>query len=112
MRLCRYSGVNDSPRDRLVRSRLLSDPRLVTKLVREFNELPPFPPGGFACPADVGSQILALLAYPNGQRLTIAFELSGCEGVMNGDLIRIANGYGSHPRLGPRLLAELEQLAS
>jgi hypothetical protein len=111
IRLCRYAGLNDPPPGRLVRSRLLSDSALVTRLVRQFNELPPFPPGGFACPSDDGSQILAQLAYPNGKQVTIAFELTGCQGVSNGDLVRIANGYGSHPRLGPHLLTELEQLA-
>jgi hypothetical protein len=64
--------------------------------VRQFNELPPFPPGAFACPADDGSQIVGLLAYPNGKRVTVAFELTGCQGVRNGDVVRLANGYGPH----------------
>jgi hypothetical protein len=110
MRLCRYSGVNDSHRDRLLRARLLSDPVLVTRLVGQFNELAPFPPGTYACPADDGSQIVALLGYPNGKEVTVAFALTGCRAVENGDLVRSTYGYGSHPHLGPGLLAELEQL--
>lgn len=110
IRLCRYSRLADHRRVRLVRSRLLSDPTLLTQLVVEFNELPPFPPGAFACPADDGSQIVALLAYSNGRQVTIAAELTGCQGVTNGDVVRIANGYGDHPRLGPRLLTELKRL--
>lgn len=110
MRLCRYSGLNVSPRTRLVRSRLLTNPALVTELVGQFNQLPPFPPGVFACPADNGSQIVALLAYPNGNHVTIMFELTGCQTATNGDLVRVANGYGTHPGLGPHLLSELERL--
>jgi hypothetical protein len=89
---------------------MLSDPALVARLVRQFDELPPFPLGALACPSDDGSRILALLDYPNGKRDTVAFELTGCQGVTNGDLVRIASGYGSHPRLGPHLLTELERL--
>jgi hypothetical protein len=111
IRLCRYSGLTHPPWNGLVGSRLLSDPALVNKLVRQINELPPFPPGGFRVPADDGAQILALLAYPNRKRVTIAFELTGCRGVTNGDLVRLANGYGPHPEVGPRLLTELKQLA-
>jgi hypothetical protein len=46
---------------------------------RQFNELPPFAAGAFACPADDGSQIVGLLAYPNGKRVTVTFELTGCQ---------------------------------
>jgi len=86
-----------------MRSRLLTNPARVTTLVRQFNELPPFPPGAFACPADDGSQILALLAYPNAKHVTIAVELTGCQRVTNGDLVRIDSRH---------LLTELEQLVN
>jgi hypothetical protein len=59
-------------------------------------------PAQCACPADDGSQILALLAYPNGSQVTIGVELTGCQRVTNGDPVRIANGH---------LLTELAQLA-
>ncbi len=110
MRLCRYGGLNASPPNGLVHSRLVSGRAIITRLVGQFNQLPPFPPGAFACPSDDGTQILALLAYPNGKQVTIAVSLTGCEGVTNGDVDRVANGYGSHPRVGPDLLSELERL--
>jgi hypothetical protein len=91
IRLCRYSGLNASPRTSLVRSRLLTDPALITSVVRQFDELPPFPAGGFACPSDDGSAILALLAYPNAKQVTIAVSLRGCQGVTNGNLVRMSH---------------------
>lgn len=112
LRLCRYSGLNDAAPLRLERSRLVTDQRLLTHLIDEFDALPPYPRGvAFACPSDDGSQLLALLDYPHGQRVTVAVDETGCQVVTNGDVGRLADGYGN-TRVGPRLLAELNKLTA
>jgi hypothetical protein len=67
--------------------------RLVDGLVHDFNRLPAFPTDPVpSCPADFGSRVDALLAYPAGQRVTIGVGLTGCEGATNGNLARWAYG--------------------
>jgi len=110
MRLCRYAGVNGHPPGALVHSRLVTDPVLLGELTEQFNGLPAFPPGPVSCPIDDGSQILALLVYADGRNVTIASDLTGCQLVTNGDLIRTAAGFGAAPQAGERLLHELERL--
>ena len=111
IRLCRYSGVNVQTRLALVSSRLLQSPVLVRELVSEFGRLPPLR-GAVACPADDGSQIVALLAYPRGHRVTISVGLTGCELVTNGSVHRAALGMGTPPAFGPQLVAQLKRLVS
>jgi hypothetical protein len=108
IRLCRYSGLNSLPPLTLVGARLLSNGRLVRKLIGEFDRLPPPPPGAYRCPSDDGSQILALLAYPDGHDVTISVRLTGCTGVTNGSVARSAMGVIG--TAGPRLVAQLERL--
>jgi hypothetical protein len=110
IRLCRYAGLNAHPRFKLLRSSLRSNRRLIRKLVREFDRLPPFAPGAVACPADSGSQIVALLAYPNGRAVRISVGLSGCASVTNGDVVRTAFGFGTPRKFGPQLVSELKHL--
>lgn len=110
LRLCRYSGFNAHPASGLVRTKLVSARDERDDLVDQFNRLPPFAPGAIACPFDDGSQILALLGYQHGHRVRIAFALTGCEGVSNGDLTRRAAGAGRPPAFGPQLRAALERL--
>ncbi len=110
IRLCRYSGLNDHPPLILVRARLLNRPRLVAQLVKRFDGLPSGPQGAVSCPADDGSEIVALVSYPGGHRVRISVGLTGCLGVSNGSVNRTASGYGPHPARGPRLLAELKRL--
>ncbi len=110
IRLCRYSSLNAHPALRLTHARLLDQASLVTQLVRRFDGLPREPRRVFACPADDGSKIVALLSYPSGHQLQISVGLKGCELVTNGSVGRTAAGFGSHPNRGPRLLAQLERL--
>ncbi len=112
IRLCRYSGLNASPRLMLVRSRLVSSRAVVRRLVDEFDRLPPPPAGAVACPDDDGSQIVALVSYPAGQQVTIAVGLTGCALVTNGSVHRTAAGIGSPPTFGPQLVAQLERLVA
>lgn len=93
-----------------MRSRLLSSRALVTKIVDEFDELKRFPPGAFACPSDDGSLVLALLAYRGGEQVKIEVDRTGCRGVTNGDVVSIANGYGSP--VGPKLEQQLDTLTA
>jgi hypothetical protein len=109
IRLCRYSGLNAHPRLALVGSRRLDDRTIVHQLVSEFDRLPSLH-GAVACPADDGSQILALLAYPYGHRVSISVGLTGCALVTNGSVHRTAAGLGTPRAFGPQLLASLKQL--
>jgi len=111
LRLCGYAGLNGAAPLQLERSRLLSGGGLVTQLVDEFDALPPYPEVGVHCPLDDGSQVLALLAYPGGRRVTVALDETGCNRVTNGELARIASGYDDTP-VGPRLVAELRALTA
>jgi hypothetical protein len=110
IRLCRYAGLNAHPPLTLLRSSLHIGPRLVRKLVHEFDELPPFAPGAVACPMDDGSQIVALLAYPDGHAAKISVALRGCASVTNGDVVRTASGVGTPRKFGPQLVSELKRL--
>jgi hypothetical protein len=111
LRLCGYSGVNGMAPLQLERSRLVTDERLVTHLADEFDALPPYPKVSPFCVLDDSSQVLALLAYPHGQQVTVALDETGCNRVTNGDVARIASGYGNTPG-GPHLVAELKALAA
>ncbi|MGI8411406.1 MAG: hypothetical protein ACR2QA_02725 [Solirubrobacteraceae bacterium] len=110
IRLCRYSGGNAHPPAKLIRSRLLTGRLRINSLIRDFNKLPPFGPGATSCPSDDGSQIDALLAYPNGERVTVKTSLTGCRDVTNGNLIRTAEGFGVPRQFGPQLITELKAL--
>lgn len=92
LRLCRYAGLNDPLPLTLTRSRLLTtEHALIVRLARELDALPPLRPGLFACPADDGSEVVAMFAYAPHDNVTVAFETSGCARVSNGDLVRSAS---------------------
>ena len=99
--LCRYSSLNDHPPLSLTHSRLISRQSIVRKLVREFDHLPRGPRGPVACPSDDGSEILALLRYPQGREVTISVHLTGCTPATNGSVSRMAT---------QGLIAQLERL--
>ena len=110
VRLCRYSGLNAHPPLTLARAALHTSPSLVRRLVREFDRLPALGPGVLVCPFDDGSEIVALLSYPDRHAVAISVGLLGCATVSNGNLHRTASGIGSPRRLGTQLLVELEHL--
>jgi len=107
IRLCRYGVL---PSLLLQRSTLLRSSSVVSRIVRDFDRLPPPPSGLIACPADLGSQVVALIAYPAERLVTISADLTGCAGVTNGNLSRSAAGVGTPRPYGPQLLAELGRL--
>lgn len=75
------------------------------------SQLPPLT-GPVACPADNGSQILAVLSYPGGRAVHISVSLTGCASASNGSINRSAAGIGTPRPFGPALLALLERLVS
>ena len=109
IRLCRYSGFGADPRLRLIRSVLRTDASLVAELLGKLDRLPAAP-GAFSCPADDGSEIILLLAYPDGHAVTVSVGLTGCERVTNGSAYRTAATIGAPPAVGPQLLAQLKRL--
>jgi hypothetical protein len=110
IRLCRYAGLNSAlASGSLAGSRLVRSRTLVGGLVSKFDQLKQLPPGKvFACPDENGSQVLALLTYPSGERVTILVQTSGCGEVSNGDVSRTASGQATS--VGQRLVAELTRL--
>jgi hypothetical protein len=88
------------------------------ELTGEFDALPPVPSFvgkhiRFVCPLiNLGKWLLALLAYPQGKRVTFELQLSPvtCQTAINGSVVRIASQGES--TLGQRLLAELQRLTA
>jgi hypothetical protein len=108
LRVCRYSGLNAHPALTLVRSALVTKASVVAKITNELDALHK-QSGLVFCPADLGGEIVLLLAYPGDKADTISVGTSGCAGVTNGNLSRTASGFGSS--VGPDLLLpELERL--
>lgn len=106
VRLCRYGTL---PELGLRRSTLLTASSVTKRLLADFDRLPP-PPLHVRCPEDLGSEIVAYLAYPAGHRVAIAVSLTGCQLATNGELVRSASGFATSNRSGPALLAELRRL--
>lgn len=110
IRLCRYSGLNDQPtvhghpRDVLLSSRLITDQKLISSLVQQWDELERPGPGAVACPNDQGRVVTALLSYPNGRHVTVATSYTGCEWASNGDVAGVYNRHLWHElvKLTPR----------
>ena len=111
MRLCRYPGANSPGALRLAGTLLSTDRTLVHHVADELDALPRYPKGAvFSCPLDDGSEVLVLLAYPGGRRLTVSIGQTGCQNATNGDVGSLA-GLNAN-RVGPRLQAELQRLTS
>jgi hypothetical protein len=109
LRLCRYAGLNATPRLALLDQTLVQQHKHVARLVGELDALVPFPPGAFACPADDGSQILVLASYPAHHQLRVSVALTGCGTATNGSVISTTANAGNNPH-GPKLLAQLKRL--
>jgi hypothetical protein len=84
MVLCRYNGMNESPRDGLRASRVIVGGAVVEQWRARFNRLRPVGPGPWSCPADVGSILrIAFVASPQSY-VVLTADLSGCRFVSNG----------------------------
>ncbi len=108
--LCRYSGINSHPSYGLVASEVVSRHATIHRLVHRFDALKPAPPGAFSCPADQGSDILAMLAYPGEHQVRILVTLTGCAAASNGDVSRAVFNFNGRNPQGPKLVAELKRL--
>jgi len=109
IRLCRYSGaIRSGPiTGRLVSRRLLERPSLLAALTSDLDELPPIPNPPPPCPFIPADQVLALLAYPGGQRVRVLVPLAGsCAVVTNGSISR----FTDEDVASTQLIAELDQL--
>jgi hypothetical protein len=109
VRLCRYAGLNARPSLKLRRSMLVADPGTIAELIANLDALRPIK-GAFSCPTSNGSRVLALLAYPDGHRLTISVGTGGCGIVTNGKLVRTVASLSHTNPVGPRLLGQLKRL--
>jgi hypothetical protein len=112
-RLCSYSGLGNSkdrvPELSLIRSRLVATAGPLADLGADFNALAPVPHRLIVCPAGDDSEIVALIAYPSGQQLTITLRRTGCAEVTNGALLRSAFQAAYNPAAG-KLNDELQRL--
>jgi hypothetical protein len=83
---------------------------VIRRLLADFDKLP-LPELHVRCPEDLGSEVVAYLAYPGGHRVTIVVSLTGCKLATNGEIVRSASGFGtSNHSAGPALLSELARL--
>lgn len=85
--LCRYRGLSDpnpSYVNQLVGSATLTDPQQLQLSADQFNALPPFPNGVFACPLDDGSSLLASFEYANSPPDEVSIRSTGCSSATNG----------------------------
>jgi hypothetical protein len=75
-------------------------------------ELAALPPqhGTVVCPADDGSQVVAILTYPQSRTLAVSVGLRGCETATNGTVSRTASGFGTPPEKVPPLVNQLEHI--
>ncbi|MGI8711584.1 MAG: hypothetical protein ACR2NR_00035 [Solirubrobacteraceae bacterium] len=110
IQLCRYGGLNAQPPLVVDRMRLLRAHRLISSLIHQFDRLPPPPQGPVACPDDDGSQIIALLGYPDGRAVPVSIGLTGCAAASNGTVQRTALVFGSPPTFGPQLVTHVKRL--
>lgn len=104
--LCRYAGLNDPAHraGRLVRSRVLARRAIVRALGHQLDRLHRLPKGAVSCPLDDGSEVAVIFRYPRGRDDPVTVELTGCQVVTNGHLIRTAATPGS------KLIARLRSL--
>lgn len=102
--LCRYRGLNPQPKraGTLLRSRRIDNAAKIAQLASALSGLPPFPAGGFACPSDDGSEIVARFTYPHAPVDPVVVDLTGCQGVGNGHVERWLKD--------PMLIRELQKL--
>jgi hypothetical protein len=109
MLLCRYRGVSPTPdlAGTLAVSRRIKEEATVKRVAREFNALPPIPPGSgvAACPSDNGSTVIAFFHYARAPAVPVTANLRGCRSVTNGQAVRTAL---TAP--GERLLRHIENL--
>ena len=83
--LCHYGPL---PQHLLVGSRLVTSRARLHKIVHGLNALPPMPRQPIACPVDNGAHIVLIVLYGTGPTRVIDAQLSGCEIVRRGSVVR------------------------
>lgn len=104
--LCDYGGLNaGSNSGRLAASVAVSNASLIELLARSFDTLRASR-GVFHCPMDDGSEITATFAYPVAAADVVRVDLTGCQTVTNGKVIKSAASAK-----GQALIARLQRIA-
>ena len=85
------------------------DPAAVDKVVRDLNELYPYPDTGInvqSCPSSNGSQYVVKFTYPNGDKWTVIVDRDGCQDVTAGGFWPRTSAFSN-----PQLLKDLDALS-
>ncbi|PZS14132.1 MAG: hypothetical protein DLM64_02150 [Solirubrobacterales bacterium] len=106
--VCSYRGLNPSPKriGTLLHTRRVASAKRNAGIARELDALPPFPSGehALACPNDDGSTMVLLFGYRHQSVDPVLVELTGCQTVTNGPVVRWAIP-------DPKLIGHLQALA-
>jgi hypothetical protein len=109
--VCRYNGLPNPPplstpgypSFGLIAARTVTSAARVAHLAAELDAIPQsnstLP---LACPADVGTAIVAYFHYPSGRDDPVTVDLTGCQNVSNGHVNRLA--------LNARVVGQLKSL--
>jgi hypothetical protein len=107
--LCRYNGLKNPPplftpgypAFGLVASAVVENRTNVSRFAAELNAIPDRSGSyAIACPADVGTAIIAYFTYPSGVANPVTVDLTGCQTITNGSLSRLG--------LDARVVAQLK----
>lgn len=108
--LCRYaSGRTGAESLKLAGNDLVSHRRTIRQLIHMLDALKTYHGPPIHCGNDRGDDVFATLYYRRHE-VRIVVPLSGCRGVTNGDLVRVAFDFEGKNPAGPRLLRQLRRL--
>jgi hypothetical protein len=103
--ICRYGSLNASKPLSLAASRRLREGAVPDRLIGRLRRLAPVPSGVLGCDNDDGSLVTARFKYPDGKRVLVLVELTGCQIARNGSTVR----WARHDP-GPTLIRQLRHL--
>jgi hypothetical protein len=106
--LCRYHGLNGSPKLGLARAQSVRRGTTIHSLTKRINALPLQHAAVFGCPLDDHREVVLTFSYPQRADENVTVDLRGCGEVSNGQVTT----YALPSRDGARLLAELRALTS
>lgn len=105
IKLCRYSPFGNRRVSDLTATTYVRSVNVIKGLTQALDGLPHVQRLAF-CPMDDGAVIDMTLSYPSGHGVFIGVELTGCETVSNGSIMRTA----ATTPAGRRLIETLESL--
>jgi hypothetical protein len=89
--LCEYGGLGAGPNSgRLAAADLVTARSSIVAVTRSFDALKNASHTTFHCPMDDGSAITATFEYPEAKADVVRLELTGCQTVSNGKLLKSA----------------------